>query len=167
MKLLLFSCLLSAAFGEQLFVGDQVLRIKAENEEQLRTLKELEEREDLQIDFWLSPAKPTLPVDMRVPFQSLQSVKVFLESEGIPYTIMIEDLQDLLDKEKETMLLSRKSERSSGEFSFSSYHTIEEIYSWMDHFVAENPNLVSKLQIGQSYEGRPIYVLKVEADLRT
>nr|XP_056702607.1 carboxypeptidase A1-like [Euleptes europaea] len=161
MKLLLiFGFLLSAAFGKQLFVGDQVLRIRAENEEQLGMLKELEERRDLQIDFWLGPAKPKLPVDMRVPFQSLQSVKVFLESGGIPYTIMIEDLQDLLDKEKETMLLSRKHERSSGKFSFSSYHTIEEIYSWMDDFVAENPNLVSKLQIGRSYEGRPIYILK-------
>ncbi|KAL8222511.1 UNVERIFIED_CONTAM: hypothetical protein K2H54_077128 [Gekko kuhli] len=114
-QLLLFSFLLSVAFGEQLFVGDQVLRISAENEGQLRSLRELEEREDLQ---------------------------------------------DLLDNEKETMSLSRKSERSVGKFSFSSYHTIEEIYSWMDNFVAENPSLVSRLQIGQSYEGRPIYVLK-------
>ncbi|XP_077197088.1 carboxypeptidase A1-like [Paroedura picta] len=159
-QLLLLGILLSSAFGEQLFVGDQVLRVRAENEDQLRSLRELEQREDLQIDFWLGPAKPSRPVDMRVPFQALQAVKVFLESEGIPYTVMIEDLQDLLDREKETMLLSRKSERSSGEFSFSSYHTIEEIYSWMEDFEAENPELVSLLQIGQSYEGRPIYVLK-------
>ncbi|XP_061438639.1 carboxypeptidase A1-like [Rhineura floridana] len=97
---------------------------------------------------------------MRVPFQSLQAVKILLESKGIPYTIMIKDLQDLLDKEKESMLLARKSERNTGTFSFSTYHTIEEIYSWMDDFVAENPDLVSKMQIGQSYEGQPIYVLK-------
>ena len=31
----------------------------------------------------------------------------------------------------------------------------------MDLLVAEHPQLVSKLQIGSSYEGRPIYVLKV------
>uniref|UniRef100_H9GVA8 Peptidase M14 domain-containing protein n=1 Tax=Anolis carolinensis TaxID=28377 RepID=H9GVA8_ANOCA len=113
-----------------------------------------------KIDFWRGPSKPGLAVDMRVPFRSVQAVKVFLESNGIPYSVMIQDLQDLLDEEKETMLLSKKSERSTGTFSFSSYHTIEEIYSWMDDFVAENANLVSKIQIGRSYEGRPIFVLK-------
>lgn len=36
-----------------------------------------------------------------------------------------------------------------------------QIYDFMDILVAEHPQLVSKLQIGSSYEGRPIYVLKV------
>lgn len=31
----------------------------------------------------------------------------------------------------------------------------------MDMLVSEHPQLVSKLQIGSTYEGRPIYVLKV------
>ena len=36
-----------------------------------------------------------------------------------------------------------------------------QIYSFQDMLVAENPNLVSKIVIGQSYEGRPLNVLKV------
>lgn len=36
-----------------------------------------------------------------------------------------------------------------------------QIYGFLDLLVAEHPQLVSKLQIGSSYEGRPIYVLKV------
>lgn len=36
-----------------------------------------------------------------------------------------------------------------------------QIYDFMDMLVAEHPQLVSKLQIGNTYEGRPIYVLKV------
>lgn len=36
-----------------------------------------------------------------------------------------------------------------------------QIYNFIDLLVAENPKLVSKLQIGSSYEGRPLYVLKV------
>ena len=31
----------------------------------------------------------------------------------------------------------------------------------MDTLVADHPNLVSKIQIGESYEKRPLYVLKV------
>lgn len=36
-----------------------------------------------------------------------------------------------------------------------------QIYSFMDLLVAENSGLVSKIVIGQSYEGRPLNVLKV------
>lgn len=36
-----------------------------------------------------------------------------------------------------------------------------QIYDWMDVLVEDHPNLVSKIQIGQSYENRPLYVLKV------
>uniref|UniRef100_A0A8C3HXG9 Peptidase M14 domain-containing protein n=1 Tax=Chrysemys picta bellii TaxID=8478 RepID=A0A8C3HXG9_CHRPI len=116
------------------FTRDQVLRIRASSEEQIALLKELGELEDLQIDYWLSPAQPGLPVDARVPFRSLQAVKVFLESNTIPYTITI------------NTLVCKKPTRP--------------IYSWMDNLVTENPDLVSKIQIGQSYEKRPLYVLK-------
>lgn len=39
--------------------------------------------------------------------------------------------------------------------------SLVQIYSWMDTLVAKNPNLVTKQEIGKSYEGRPMYVLKV------
>ncbi|NXR96178.1 CBPA1 Carboxypeptidase, partial [Hypocryptadius cinnamomeus] len=35
-----------------------------------------------------------------------------------------------------------------------------QIYDWMDVLVEDHPSLVSKIQIGQSYEQRPLYVLK-------
>lgn len=40
-----------------------------------------------------------------------------------------------------------------------------QIYSWMDTLVAQHPNLVTKLEIGKSYEKRPMYVLKVGTQL--
>lgn len=36
-----------------------------------------------------------------------------------------------------------------------------QIYDFIDLLVAEHPQLVSKLQIGKTFEDRPIYVLKV------
>lgn len=38
-----------------------------------------------------------------------------------------------------------------------------QIYAFIDLLVAENPNLVSKLEIGRSTEDRPLYVLRVRA----
>uniref|UniRef100_A0A8V5GF59 Peptidase M14 domain-containing protein n=1 Tax=Melopsittacus undulatus TaxID=13146 RepID=A0A8V5GF59_MELUD len=158
--LLVFASLVAATCSEQLFVGDQVLRITASNEEQIALLRALDEQTELQVDFWRHPASPGHPADLRVPFPSLQAVKTLLESNGISYSIMIQDLQKLVDEEKKAMAKPSKTKRSGSTFNFASYHTIDEIYDWMDTLVADHPDLVSKLQIGQSYENRSLYVLK-------
>lgn len=47
--------------------------------------------------------------------------------------------------------------------SLSSLFLSLQIYAFQDMLVAENPNLVSKIVIGQSYQGRPLNVLKVSS----
>ncbi|XP_005402500.1 PREDICTED: carboxypeptidase A1 [Chinchilla lanigera] len=160
--LLVFTVLLGVAFGNEDFVGHQVLRISAADEAQVQKVKELEDLEHLKLDFWRGPTNPGSPIDVRVPFSSVQAVKVFLESLGIRYKIMIEDVQSLLDEEKEQMLSSKPRTwvRSTDAFNYATYHTLEEIHDFVDLLVSENPQLVSKIQIGNTYEGRPIYVLK-------
>ncbi|NXU04651.1 CBPA2 Carboxypeptidase, partial [Buphagus erythrorhynchus] len=80
----------------------------------------------LQLDFWINPSAPVLPVDVRIPAVSVQSVKAFLESQGIEYSILIEDLQDVLDKEKQDMAESAQRQRSSS-FDFGAYHTLDDV----------------------------------------
>ncbi|XP_020039393.1 carboxypeptidase A2 isoform X3 [Castor canadensis] len=155
--------LLGALFGHiycrETFVGDQVLEIIPSNEEQIKSLVQLEAEEHLQLDFWKLPTIPGKTTHVRVPFVSLQAVKVFLESQGIAYSIMIEDVQVLLDQENEEMLLNQRRERN-GNFNFGAYHTLEEISQEMDNLVAEHPGLVSRVNIGSSFENRPMDVLK-------
>ncbi|NWQ88005.1 CBPA5 Carboxypeptidase, partial [Burhinus bistriatus] len=106
---------------------DQVLRIMASNEEQIGLLRVLGEQTELQVDFWRHPTSPGHPADLRVPSLSLQAVKIFLESNSISYSVMIKDVQQLLDEEKKNMTKSRRTERSTSTFDFASYHTIEEV----------------------------------------
>ncbi|XP_054844694.1 carboxypeptidase A1-like [Eublepharis macularius] len=155
--LLVFATLLAVAFSTENFVGHQVLRILAADEAQLEMVKELEE---LELDFWRAPVHPEFPIDVHVPFGSLQGVKAFLEHNDIDYSIMIEDLQSLVDEEQLHMSLRHFMPLSIDTFNYASYHNLDEIYGFMDVLVAEKPNLVSKIQIGRSYEGRPINVLK-------
>ncbi|XP_037021741.2 carboxypeptidase A5 isoform X2 [Artibeus jamaicensis] len=160
-RVLLVCCfVLASASGQMNFTGDQVLRILAKNEKQLSLLRDLESLKPQKVDFWRGPARPSLPVDMRVPFSELEDVKSYLESHGLAYSIMIKDIQVLLDEEREAMAKSRRLERSASSFSYSSYHTLEEIYSWIDSFVTENADIVSKIWIGNSFENRSIPVLK-------
>ncbi|XP_033611874.1 carboxypeptidase A2 [Fukomys damarensis] len=112
-----------------------------------------------KLDFWKSPTTPGESAHVRVPSVKVQGVKVFLESQGIAYSVMIKDVQVLLDQENEEMLFNRRRERS-GNFNFGAYHTLEEISKQMDNLVAEHPGLVSKVNIGSSFEKRPMNVLK-------
>ncbi|KAM6925632.1 carboxypeptidase A5 [Lycodopsis pacificus] len=160
--LLALAALFVAVLGKETFEGHQVLRITAQDEVQLALIKDLEDMVEFELDFWRGVTDVATPVDIRVPFHSLQSVKIHLESLQIEYSIMIQDLQAMLDEEQEEMeSAARVAEpRNTDSFDFSRYHPINEIYSFQDMLVAENPHLVSKIVIGQSYQGRPLNVLK-------
>ncbi|XP_008289933.1 carboxypeptidase A2-like [Stegastes partitus] len=113
-----------------------------------------------QLDFWLHPVSTELPVDIRVPRSSLSSVKEYLDAHGIPFSVMINNVQELLNEEKAAMEENQRRERSTRSFNFGAYHTLETIYSWMDTLVAQHANLITKQEVGRSYENRPMYVLK-------
>ncbi|XDV52977.1 hypothetical protein PO909_021605 [Leuciscus waleckii] len=108
----------------------------------------------------MEPIHESLPVDVRVPFHSLQAVRAFLAYNQIQYNVMIEDVQDLLEDEEREMVKYNAFPRSTDDFVYSAYHDLNSIYSFMDMLVAENGNLVSKIVIGKSYEKRPLNVLK-------
>ncbi|KAF5927598.1 hypothetical protein HPG69_000501 [Diceros bicornis minor] len=112
------------------------------------------------LDFWKSPTNLRQTAHVRVPFVSIQAVKVLLESQGIAYSITIEDVQVLSDKENEEMLFNQRREWN-GNFNSEAYHTLEEISQELDHLVAEHPGLVSKVNIGHSFENWPLNVLKL------
>ncbi|XP_020492852.1 carboxypeptidase A5 [Labrus bergylta] len=160
--LLALTALFVAVLGKDTFEGHQVLRIAAKDEAQLALIKDLEEMIEFNLDMWRGVTDVASPVDIRVPFESLQSVKVYLESQEIDYSVMIKDLQAMLDEEKEEMESAARvaQPKNTDSFDYSRYHTIDEIYSFQDMLVAENPNFVSKIVIGQSYQGRPLNVLK-------
>ncbi|XP_040019207.1 carboxypeptidase A4 [Gasterosteus aculeatus] len=152
--------LVAAANAERLFIGDQVIRVNVQSKEQVQLLQALETQQDWELDFWLHPVSTELPVDIRVPRSSVSSVKEHLSAHNVPYSVIIHDLQDLLDEEKAEMVQNQMKERSTRSFNFGAYHSLETIYSWMDTLVAQHPKLVTKQEMGRSYEDRPMYVLK-------
>uniref|UniRef100_A0A3B5A909 Carboxypeptidase A2-like n=1 Tax=Stegastes partitus TaxID=144197 RepID=A0A3B5A909_9TELE len=156
----LLMVLVAAAKAERVFTGDQVIRVNVQSEEQIKLLQALEAAEEQELDFWLHPVSTELPVDIRVPRSSLSSVKEYLDAHGIPFSVMINNVQELLNEEKAAMEENQRRERSTRSFNFGAYHTLETIYSWMDTLVAQHANLITKQEVGRSYENRPMYVLK-------
>ncbi|NP_001003446.2 carboxypeptidase A2 precursor [Danio rerio] len=150
--------LLVAVHCEELFNGDQVLRIHAESKDHIQVLKELEK--DSGLDFWTHGFSTERPVDVRVPHASLYAVKDFLKENNISFSVMINNVQELLDRERAEMVSNTEMERNTKSFNFAAYHDLDTIYSFMDTLVASHSNLISKVKIGSTYENRPMYVLK-------
>ncbi|TRY54527.1 hypothetical protein DNTS_033393 [Danionella cerebrum] len=156
-----FVLLLAAVHCEKLFNGDQVLRVYPASEEHIQLLRKLEE-EVLEpgVDFWTHGFSTERPVDIFVPHDGLVAMKDFFTENRIPFSVMINNVQDLLDLEKAEMVSNAGMERNTKSFNFAAYHNLDTIYSFMDTLVASHPNLVSKINIGNSYENRPMYALK-------
>ncbi|XP_010764315.1 carboxypeptidase A1-like [Notothenia coriiceps] len=160
--LLALTVLFVAVFGKETFEGHQVLRMYAKNADQLALINDLEDKHEFELDFWRGVTDVKTPVDVRVPHHNLQSVKTHLDSNAINYSIMIGDLQAMLDEERREMASAARvaEPKNVDSYDYARYHPINEIYSFQDMLVAENPKLVSKIVIGKSYEGRPLNVLK-------
>ncbi|XP_051031807.1 carboxypeptidase A4 [Phodopus roborovskii] len=142
------------------FFGDQVFRINVRNGVEIRKLTQLVNSDHFKLNVWKSPSTFDRPVDILVPSVSLLPVKSFLKSQGLDYSVTIEDLQALLDNEDEEMRHNEGQERSGDAFNYGSYHSLEAIYHEMDSIATDFPELASRVKIGETFEKRPMYVLK-------
>ncbi|XP_049997491.1 carboxypeptidase A4 isoform X2 [Alexandromys fortis] len=126
--LLFFGALVGSGIcGRDKFFGDQVFRINVRNEDEIRILTQLVNSDHFKLNVWKSPSTFGRPVDILVPSVSLLPVKSFLKSQGLDYSVTIEDLQ---------------------------------IYHEMDSIATDFPDLASRVKIGETFEKRPMYVLK-------
>ncbi|XP_039768324.1 carboxypeptidase B isoform X2 [Ornithorhynchus anatinus] len=112
----------------------------------------------MQIDFWkpdsVVQVKPDSIVDFRVEAAHVSTAERFLEQNGFNYRVLIHNLQTVLEAQ-----IDRQG-RAAGH-GYEKYNTWEEIEAWTQQISEENPELVSRLVIGTTFEGRNMYVLKV------
>ncbi len=84
-----------------------------------------------------------------------------LDASEIPYVLLVENAQRLIDEEAELNRIAR-AERG-GDF-FAAYRTIAEIDTYLDELVGQ-PGLpegtVTRFPIGQSIEGRTVHALRI------
>ncbi|XP_053613735.1 zinc carboxypeptidase-like [Plodia interpunctella] len=90
---------------------------------------------------------------------SRENEKEFLEitkNEHLKPKIIIENLQRAIEDQLKPALLDSRDSSSFHSLTWNSYHTLEEIYTWLDELVTAYPDIVSPITIGSSFENRPI-----------
>jgi hypothetical protein len=130
------------------YAGQQVVRLTALSQEDVDFLLQL------NVDVWdcFGPGIGTL--EARVTPDQLKA----LADRGIPFEILVSDLQSVVDAERENIAQARESANGSW---FQSFKRGNEINDYLDTLVAQFPDVTETSVIGQSLEGRDIRMIRI------
>ncbi|KAG7270429.1 hypothetical protein CRUP_035408 [Coryphaenoides rupestris] len=155
MKAFLLLGLLAFALAEvKRFDGEKVLRLKPVIDAHVTLIKEL--AGSIEVDFW-SPDSAELvnigiDVDIHVPAPYLELVSTMLQQSDMETEVLIEDLQASIDA------ATGPTPRAH---SYTNYNSWDKIQSWIDAISASNPELIRQQEIGSTFEGRRMTLLKL------
>ncbi|CAB3234180.1 unnamed protein product [Arctia plantaginis] len=102
-------------------------------------------------------------IDVLIKPKVIENVTTVLRSKDIPYSIMIEDLQQRINEENppldenEIELQDRRGHR----MTWKQYHRVEDIHGFMNYLAETYPSIISVNTIGKSHEGRDLKVLRI------
>uniref|UniRef100_A0A8B9JWM5 Carboxypeptidase B n=1 Tax=Astyanax mexicanus TaxID=7994 RepID=A0A8B9JWM5_ASTMX len=110
------------------------------------------------VDFWSPESEQQvtidIDVDIHVPAAFLDMVFVKLDQSGMDYEVLIHDLQDALNGQMDSRIQTKSHD-------YTKYNSWSTIQGWITSITSANPTLISRTTIGNSYEGRPMHLLKV------
>merc|ERR1712142_1197141 len=159
MKLFLttFTILATQALAEKSYEGYQVLRTSPLTPGASALLRELQLTTN-SVDFWGEPATGRT-TDINTPPHLLDTVKEMLASKGVDVSIMIEDVEKLIQDTKP----SPKSSKSEGKryaMNWDDYQRHDVLNEFIESLADAN-DFASIIDIGKSYEGRDMKVLAI------
>ncbi|XP_034483135.1 zinc carboxypeptidase [Drosophila innubila] len=149
--------LLLAAFGlakgltEVRYDNYKVYNVQIENAKQLELLNDKEQV--LQLSSWREARHLGESSDVMLPPQSQQDFESLLTNNNFNYSIKIDNVQSLID--------AQRPKKRTGYMEWTQFHTLDEIYAWLDVIETRYPDIVTPFTIGKSYEGRPIRGIKI------
>ncbi len=123
------------------FDGERVVRVTTSNEAELKTVLSLTD------DVW-SERTGVGPLDIRVsPGQYAR-----LANTGLPFKVLIEDVQTLIDRERNA---------PHGRATFDNYMPNDDVNAYMATLVALRPDLAQPIVVGQSLQNRSIKGIRI------
>ncbi|KAL0819453.1 hypothetical protein ABMA28_007558 [Loxostege sticticalis] len=123
----------------------------------LKFLQNLETQKYIDMMFWKKPVKLFHEVHFIV---NPVDVNLFLERARhyrMHATILANNVQRLFDDQKIKRYLRLRVET----FSWDYYHTLEDIYQWLQDLAQKFPSLVELYTIGKSFEDREMFAIGI------
>ncbi|KAM3857148.1 carboxypeptidase B2 [Diretmus argenteus] len=141
---------------------DQVLSITPTTQAQVDILKNASTEYETVLWQPVSPhyIKEETQVHLFVPANSSETIKDLLQTHAITYEVLLANTNEMIEMQTRN---DSTDPRSSASY-YERYHTLEDIYFWINKTTLEHPAMVTAILIGSSYEKRPLYVLKLSVE---
>ncbi|XP_049829450.1 carboxypeptidase B-like [Schistocerca gregaria] len=160
LSLLLLVALLATALAAVSYRGHKVYRL-VPTAEQLQALSQL--REHPALDFWSRAHRAGHPVDVRVPPHMHDHFRGFLDRHGVLHHVLIDDLEQIFEKERNMTLVKSIPKTPESRISFTEYQRYDEIRQYLSQLASSYPSTVTVQTIGQTYEGRPLDIIQISS----
>ncbi|CAH1795664.1 unnamed protein product [Owenia fusiformis] len=157
--------------------GYKVLRIQPSGLDQQSAVVNLIRDGQHEIDVWSEMSGEGLDgtgstLEIQVSPSILPTILSTLEKMGIHYDVLIDDLQKSIEEQLQANGMHRYK-RSADSINlttgYSTFHDkywrYEEINEWLLKICKTYPNLTECINLGMSYENRPIYAIKISTSL--
>ncbi len=136
------------------FDGDRVVRVNIRAGEDLLTMAAISD------DPWTCRTPGLGLVDYRVSAARMAD----LVASGIPFVVLIENVQALIDAENARLRAARLEGGGPGVPAwFDDYKNLADISAYTNQLVAEFPTMASRISAGQSLDGREIFAIRIAA----
>ncbi|XP_050622163.1 carboxypeptidase B2 isoform X1 [Macaca thibetana thibetana] len=147
------------------FQSGQVLAALPRTSRQVQVLQNL--TTTYEIVLWQPVTSDLIAKKKQVHFfvnsSDVDIVKAHLNVSGIPCSVLLADVEDLIQQQISNDTVSPRASASY----YEQYHSLNEIYSWIELITEKYPDMLTKIHIGSSYEKHPLYVLKVSGKEQT
>jgi len=142
----------------QIFQKQMVIRVRTTSQAQLDAMLELVE------SVWTENTGVGV-LDVQIKRSNLNAITKL----GIPFDILIDDLQAHTDRGWSQIIEAERLNQDSGprggllhdDLWFANYKQLNEITSYIDNIAALRPELASTAIIGQSWEGRDMFAITI------
>ncbi|XP_018567158.1 carboxypeptidase B [Anoplophora glabripennis] len=112
-------------------------------------------------DFWSSLRSVGAPVDIMVNPIAQDMFEDFLQNYNIKYDVLIENVQETINKNVQGRSSTRAVEQ--GQVSFTEFMRYDEITAYLQQLAADYPSIVTTEVVGQSFEGRDISLIRISS----
>lgn len=137
------------------FDNEKLFHVTPKNDIEAKFIKYLDK--SMKLDFWKPKyghnVTPKTNVYFHADAQQSKVIEELLDLEGIKYRIVFHDLQKAIENQFNK---GNKYKKIS-----TRYHEWKEIAVWAYSVSLNYPDLASLVEIGETFEGRPMLVLKI------
>ncbi|XP_049809431.1 zinc carboxypeptidase-like [Schistocerca nitens] len=152
--LLTLAALVLTAGKPRRFDSHTVYRVLPTKELHVQFLNEFADNHLHDILFWEDANVTNKSADVMVTPRMQSSFVKALKEKSITYSVFIEDVQKLIDKQI-------PDDVSMGPFSWDAYHTLHDVHAWLRSLPATYPGIVTTVRAGFSFERLEILGVKI------